>query len=296
MYQSVKPRCRTQCLIVGVVALASLHFAGRDAVADLTVLFTASTDYTFAQQNADGSYGYAYPNDPANQNPYIPAISAGVTLSQASGGFDGNSVGPLPDGSTYGPFGFAGNAGGSTGWVTTSYVLPTSGTYQLIWEVANTINCAGSDALVTDNVSINGSAIFAFTPGGVGALPSGFSGLGNYGTSGAVNDLAPSGGSGAFAYMDVQPPPSSTNVAPIFDTVDGFSASRIYSATFTANAGDTLTLDAAFLTSDGYPYDDYGLIAVQSVPEPSSVVMAVIGMLWMVGYALRRSPNKAGRS
>jgi hypothetical protein len=296
MYLSAKPRCRNQWLIVAVAAFVSLHLAGRDAVADLTVLFTASTDFTGAVPNSDGSYGYAYPNDPVNQNPYIPAISAGVTLSQASGGFDGNFVGPLPDGSTYGPFGYSGNAGGSTGWVTTSYVLPTSGTYQLIWEVANTINCAGSDALVTDNVAINGSAIFAFSPGGVGALPSGFVGLGNYGTSGAVTDLAPSGGSGAFAYMDVQPPPSSTNVAPIFDTVDGYSASRIYSATFSASAGDTLTLDAAFLTNDGSPYDDYGIVALQSVPEPSSVVMAVVGTLWMVGYALRRSPRNAARS
>jgi hypothetical protein len=294
MYVSVKPRCRTQWVIVGVAALLSLHFAGRDAVADLTVLFTASTDYTGATPNLDGSYGYAYPNDPINQNPYIPAISAGVTLSQATGGFDGNSVGPLPDGSTYGPFGYNGNAGGSTGWVTTSYVLPTSGTYQLVWEVANTINCAGADALATDNIAINGSSIFTFSNGGVGALPSGFSGLGNYGTSGAVNDLPPSGGSGAFAYMDVQPPPSSTNVAPIFDTVDGYSASRIYSATFTANANDVLTLDVAFLTSDGSPYDDYGVVALQSVPEPSSLVMAVIGTLGMVGYALRRSRNKAG--
>lgn len=295
MYRSVNRRCHTRWLIVGVAALASLHFDGRDAVAGLTILFTASTDYTLATPNPDGSYGYAYPNDPANQNPSIPAISAGVTLSQASGGFDGNSVGPLPDGSTYGPFGFNGNAGGSTGWVTTTFVLTTSGTYQLIWEVANTINCAVSDALVTDNVTINGSSIFTFSNGGVGALPSGFVGVGNYGTSGAVTDLAPSGGSNAFAYTDVQPPPASTNVAPIFDTVDGYSASRIYSATFSANAGDTLTLDTAFLTSDGSPYDDYGIVALQSVPEPSSVVMAAIGMLGMVGYVLRRSRNKAGR-
>lgn len=163
MYLSVRPRYRTQWLLVGLAALASVHVAGRDATADLTVLFTASTDDTGGVPNADGSYGAAYPNDPVNQNPYIPAISAGVTLSQASGGFDGNFVGPLPDGSTYGPFGFNGNAGGSTGWVTTSYVLPTSGTYQLIWEVANTINCAGSDALVTDNIAINGSSIFSFS-------------------------------------------------------------------------------------------------------------------------------------
>lgn len=94
--------------------------------------------------------------------------------------------------------------------------------------------------------------------------------------------------------MDVQPPPSSTNVAPIFDTVDGYSASRMYSATFTANAGDTLTLDAAFLTNDGSPYDDYGIVALASVPEPSSVVMALIGTFATVGYSLGRGRNKTG--
>jgi hypothetical protein len=295
IYLSAKWRGRTRWLIVGVAALASLSFAGRDAVAGSTILFTASTDYTGGTPNPDGSFGYAYPNNPVNQNPYIPAISAGVTLTPASGGFDGNLVGPLPDGSTYGPFGFNGNAGGSTGWVTTSYVLPTTGTYQLLWEVANIINCAGANALATDNIAVNGRPIFTFSNGGVGALPSGFSGLGNYGTSGAVPDLPPSGTSSAFAYMDVQPPPSTTNVAPIFDTVDGYSASRIYSATFRANAGDKLTLDVAFLTSDGSPYGDYGIVALQSVPEPPSVVMAVIATLGVVSFASRRSRNRAGR-
>ena len=77
MYLSVNRRCRTQWLIVGVAAFATLQFAGRDAVADLTVLFTASTDSTGGTPNADGSFGYAYPNDPVNQNPYIPASRLG---------------------------------------------------------------------------------------------------------------------------------------------------------------------------------------------------------------------------
>jgi len=266
-----------------------MHFASRRAAADLTVLFTASTDYT---GNVNG--GYSYPNDPVNQNPNIPAISPGVTLTPGTGGFDGNQVGPLPDGSTYGPFGYNGNAGGSTGWVTTSYTLPTSGSFQLVWEVANVINCAGSDALATDNIRINGNLIFQFQPGSV--LPSGFTGLGNYGTSGAVPDLAPSGGEAAFAWMDVAPPPYSTNVSPIFDTVDGYSASRLYSAVFTANAGDTITLDAAFLTNDGSPYPDYGIVALQSVPEPSSLIVAALGAIGMAGYALRRHLARAGCS
>jgi hypothetical protein len=280
-------------ILMGLAAFVSVELAGRSAAAGTTVLFTASTDYTGATPNADGTYGYSYPNDPVNQNANIPGISPGVTLSQASGGFDGNQVGPLPDGSTYGPFGFNANAGGSTGWVTTSYTLPTSGTFQLIWEVANVINCAGSDALATDNFRLNGNLLFPFQTSG---LPSGFSGLGNYGTSGAVADLAPSGGESAFAWMDVSPPPNSTNVSPIFDTVDGFSASRLYSATFTASAGSTISLDAAFLTNDGSPYADYGIVAMQSVPEPSSLITAAMGVIGMAGFALCRRQSRLNES
>jgi hypothetical protein len=277
---------------IAVAAYASMHVAARDSAADGTILFTASTDYTGAMPNADGTFGYSYPNDPLNQNANIPAISAGVTLSQASGGFDGNIVGPLPDGSTYGPFGFNANAGGSTGWVTASYTLPTSGVFQLVWEAANVINCAGSDALATDNVTLNGNQLFNFQPGG---LPAGFTGLGNYGTSGAVQDLAPSAGA-AFAFMDVAPPPSSTNVAPIFDTVDGYSASRLYSSTFAAVQGDTIAVDAAFLTNDGSPYADYGIVALFSVPEPSSVILAVFGMFGVAGIVLSRRDAFGGRT
>jgi hypothetical protein len=275
---------------LAMVACATLHVFARDSAADGTILFTASTDYTGAVQNANGTYGYSYPNDPSNQNPNIPAISAGVTLSQASGGFDGNVVGPLPDGSTYGPFGYNANAGGSTGWVTASYTLPTSGSFQLVWEVANVVNCAGADALATDNITLNGNQLFNFQPGG---LPTGFTGLGNFGTSAVVPDLAPSAGA-AFAFMDVQPPPSSTNVAPIFDTVDGYSASRIYSATFIAGAGDTLSVDAAFLTSDGSPYADYGIVALFSVPEPASLILGVWGVCGVAGIAITRASRCLG--
>jgi hypothetical protein len=297
MRVSLKWRRFHHWFMIGMAACASMHLTGGKSAADLTVLFTASTDYTGAVPNANGTYGCSYPNDPVNQNPYIPGISAGVTLSQATGGFDGNFVGPLPDGSTYGFFGYNGNAGGSTGWVSISYTLPTSGTFQLIWEVANVINCGGSDALATDNVALNGAQLFNFMPAGVGSLPSGFTGLGNYGTSGAVTDLAPSGGGNAFGYIDVQPPPNATGVAPIFDTVDGYSASRIYSATFTGSAGDALSLDAAFLTNDGSPYADYGIVALQSVvPEPSSLILAALGAAGMLGYALRRQVTGAAGS
>ena len=57
------------------------------------------------------------------------------------------------------------------------------------------------------------------------------------------------------------------------------SASRLYSATFTANAGDVLSLDVAFLTNDGSPYADYGIVALESVPEPSSLILGVTAAL-----------------
>jgi len=293
MRPSLKWRGWKQWLLIGVAACVSMHIAGRRAAAELTVSFTASTDFTGPVPNGSGTFGYSYPNDPVNQNPNLPAISTGVTLSPGSGGFDGNTVGPLPDGSTYGPFGYATNAGGSTGWVTTSYKLPTTGSFQLVWEVANVINCAGSDALATDNIRINGKLIFPFQ---TNALPAGFTGVGNYGTSGAVADLAPSRKDAAFAWMDVAPPPNSTNVKPIFDTVDGYSASQLYSAVFTANAGDTLKLDAAFLTNDGSPYADYGIVALQTVPEPSSLILAALGAIGMAGHALRRHLARTGCS
>ena len=166
-------------------------------------------------------------------------------------------------------------------------------TYQLIWEVANTINCAAR-CRYGQRCHQRKLDLYLYARWSR-RIALGLQWAGELRSFGAVNDLAPSGGSGAFAYMDVQPPPSSTNVAPIFDTVDGYSASRIYSATFSANAGDMLTLDAAFLTSDGSPYDDYGLVAPQSVPEPSSLVMAVIGTLGVLGCALCQSHNRAGR-
>ena len=130
-------------------------------------------------------------------------------------------------------------------------------------------------------------------------MPAGFTGVGNYGTSGPVADLAPSGSDTYFAWMDVAPPPSSTNVAPIFDTVDVYSASRLYSPVFSANAGDVITLDAAFLTNDGSPYADYGIVALVSVPEPSSLILAALGALGaigMAGHALRRHLARAGCS
>ncbi len=119
-------------LSFAVAMVLLLGGATLDAYAGDIILFTASTDYTL--NNPSG--GYSFPNDPTNQNPNLPAISNGVTLSPTLGGLSNTLVGPLPDGTTYGPAGFIPNAGGTTGWVTTSYTFGASGTFQIIWEVA----------------------------------------------------------------------------------------------------------------------------------------------------------------
>ena len=259
-----------------------LHGTGRGVTAGSIVLFTALTDYT--GNVPDG--GYSYPNDPTQQNPNLPAISSGVMLSQASGGLSNTTVGPLPDGTTYGPTGFNQNAGGTTGWVTTCYTFTAAGQYQLIWEVANVFGTQGGDALATDNITLNGTQIVQFQPGGT--LPTGYTGLGSYGTSAGVTGLPTSGGDAAFAWMDVQPT-SSTGVAPIFDTSgDVYSASRLYSATISVKQNDMLCVDVAFITGSGSPYNDYAVVALQSVPEPSSLVLAAVGLLGVAGMTARR--------
>jgi hypothetical protein len=260
--------------VVIVVATLLPYGTRRRAAAGSIILFTASTDYT---GNLPGS-GSSYPNDPTQQNPNLPPISSGVTLSSASGGLSNAMVGPLPDGTTYGPSGFNQNAGGTTGWVTATYTFTTGGQFALTWEVANVTGNQGGDAVATDNIRLNGTKIAQLEPGGT--LPSGYTGLGNYGTSAGVTGLPTSGGDLAFAYIDVQPS-RSTGIGPIFDTSgDVDSVSRLVSPGFPVRPGDTLSLDVAFSTNDGSPYGDYGIVALEAVvAEPSSLVLAAMGLL-----------------
>jgi hypothetical protein len=260
---------------------------GRGLLAGEIILFTASTDFTL--NNPSG--GYSFPNDPVNQNPNLPQISAGVTLAPATGGLSNTTVGPLPDGTTYGPLGFNQNAGGTTSWVTTSYTFASAGHFRLIWEVAELVGAQGGDALATDNVSLDGNKLVQFQPGGM--LPGGYTGLGNAGTSAGVPGLPTSGGDPGFAWIDVQPN-MSTGIPPLFDTSGNVaSASRLFSATFDARAGDVLSLDVAFLTNDGSPFSDYGAVAMQSVPEPSALILGGLGFASAVGLATRRGRRRS---
>jgi hypothetical protein len=150
--------------------------------------------------------------------------------------------------------------------------------------VANTLDSSLQSALATDNVLLNGNPLFHFQAGGLGVLPTGLTGAGTYGTSGAITGLSPSGGDSAFAWID-----TTGNQTPIFDTVDATSASQLFSTTFTVKAGDVLSLDAAFMTNDGGPFDDYGIVALQSVPEPTSLVLLALSTaVGLAVYAVRR--------
>jgi hypothetical protein len=272
-------------LALGAVVTALLVVgAARDAFAGEVILFTASTD------NTGGTNPISVPN---NNNPFIPAIDPTVTLTPNPALLDGNAVGPL-NGITYGPTDGTGDTAGTTGFVTASYTLPATATYSLVWEVANVQGAPGQSALATDNVLLNKMPLFNFQAGGAGVLPVGLTGEGSkggnpsYGTSGGVNGLMPSGGDAAFAWID-----STGGLNPIYDTVDGNSAARLYSAEFIGKAGMTLSIDAAFLTQDGGPFDDYGIIALESVPEPSSVVLLVAGLVVIAGCAQRRQRTRA---
>jgi len=253
--------------VMGVIA--ALPCLGAIPAGADVILFTATTDNT----------GGAFPvSVPGTNNPNIPPVDPGVVLSPKSALLDGNSTGPL-DGVTYGPFGFGANGGGNTGWVDSEYTVATSGRYRLTWEVAGADPKIGS-ALAIDNVRVSGKLLFGFDSG----IPGGFVAQGSVGASGALSvttaggsplpDFGPTEGS-SFAYLDIK----KNGVSPIFDTVDGFVASRLESSVFMLSAGDKFTMNLAFMTNDGAPFFDYGIAALVSVPEPSSLVMAMLALV-----------------
>jgi hypothetical protein len=261
--------------VVGIL----LCLAAVPAPAD-TVLFTASTD------NSGGAFPISVPG---TNNPNIPTIDPGVTLTPNPALLDGFQTGPL-GGATYGPFGFGGNAGGNTGWVGVSDTIGVSGLYRLTWEVAGADPKIGS-ALAIDNIRVNGNLLFGFESG----IPGVFNALGTVSTSGSVPVSDPVGGTNPppfsptegslFAYMDI-----SGGIAPIYDTVDPYLGSRLYSSLFNLNAGDTLTMDLAFLTNEGDPFHDYGIATLNFVPEPSGLVTATIALtIVCLGGFVRRA-------
>lgn len=89
---------------------------------------------------------------PANGGP-APAISAGVTLTPSSAYFNGLSTGPI-GGDSYGPGSFNGGPGGSTGWVTVNYTVPTTGSYRLFFLVSDVGDTSVDSGLAVDEIGL----------------------------------------------------------------------------------------------------------------------------------------------
>jgi hypothetical protein len=80
------------------------------------------------------------------------ALTSGVVLTPGSvATLDGILTGPV-GGITYGPGAFGGGPGGSTGWVTSAYVVPLGGTYQLRFLVSDVNDTGVDSALLFDNI------------------------------------------------------------------------------------------------------------------------------------------------
>ncbi len=54
-------------------------------------------------------------------------------------------------------------------------------------------------------------------------------------------------------------------------------------------------IDSAFLTNDGGNYADYGIVALQSLPEPSSLILAALGLIGVGGHRLHRYLTRSRR-
>lgn len=258
-----------------LVALCAAWAAPARALPQSVILFTADT----ANDLDPGGTTLGVPAD--SNGGHLPAISAGVTLSVGGipvveAPLQGDIVGPLND-NTYGPVGFLGEVAGSTGWVTTSFTFAQSGRGRLFWEVANVLDFSFDSVLGIDNVLLTntlGDTVFHF--GFESGLPAGFRSRGVAATSPAVPGLAPTEGN-LFAFLDTIVPMAGPT-APRFDTDDGVHAAQLMSPFMFFNAGDTLSMDLVFVTSDGgSEFHDYAVVAV--VPEPGSLVLLMSGLL-----------------
>ena len=85
------------------------------------------------------------------------AIGAGVTLTPSVGYFDGILTGPL-GGDSYGAGKFGGGPGGSTGWITTSFI-PGAGSYQLLFGVTDVGDTSVDSGLAIDNIQLTQNSV-----------------------------------------------------------------------------------------------------------------------------------------
>lgn len=185
----------------------------------------------------------------------VLSVSPGVSLSPGNATIGGVATGPL-NGTTYGPVGYASAPGGTTGFVTSSFVIPvSSGSYQLVWEVSDVGDTIINSALAIDNVRITSGSSTALLFGFESGIPAGFSSFAGSvsGTSAAVANLAPTEGA-RFAFIDT---------TGSYNTAMGTNGSRLISTMFSAAAGDIIAIDTAFLTNDATSsFGDYGFAAL----------------------------------
>jgi formylglycine-generating enzyme required for sulfatase activity len=227
----------------------------------------------------------------------VLSVSPGVVLSPGTATIGGVATGPL-NGQVYGPVGYNGAPGGTTGFVTSTFVLPaSSSSYQLVWEVSNVGDGNYPSALAIDNVRItSGSSttvLFGFETG----IHGGFTSVAGSvsGASPAITNLSPAEGA-FFAFIDT---------TGSYDTAMGMNGSRLISSVFSATAGDVLAIDTAFLTTDSTTsFGDYGFVALSTdggvtpstvlftavapVPEPSTWVLCAGGLACTAYGAFRR--------
>ena len=87
--------------------------------------------------------------------------------------------------------------------------------------------------------------------------------------------------------------PTTTDVHVLLDgsaifngSVNGFGSGPSFATTLTLKAGDTVDFAVGFGSNGNYLFDSTGITAtLSSVPEPSTMVLALVGVLTLAGYA-----------
>lgn len=87
-----------------------------------------------------------------------------------------------------------------------------------------------------------------------GGLPSGWTGVGSFGTSGADGVVTASPEGGAYGWVSTNNGVSGATLAGVDGSANG---SRVLSSVFSASAGDSLEFYFNYVTSDGGDYSDY---------------------------------------
>jgi len=213
---------------------------------------------------------------PADDNPLVPGIDAAVTLEELATGYTAagdvfditappNDAGVL-NGTQYGPVAFGGVPGGATGWVNSSYTIPTAGSYALAFWVSDVGDTSVESALAFDNVQLPGSG--AFTD--FSSLPLGWETFGSGGFSEAMTGVSPTVGDN-FAFIDTLNDGGFIDAEVIMEVggaggVDtsvfgGTVGSLVLSSAFSVTDHETtVSFDANFLSNDGDGFNDFAVV------------------------------------